>query len=392
VRFLKPHRSDLNSFGMWEEIQFTDSIVKNKVGRNNQINASEIQPLGKYPVIDQGQNFIAGYCDDETKLIKDELPFIIFGDHTRCFKYVDFPFILGADGTKVLKPNLELFDPKFYYFALLSLNIPNRGYNRHFTLLKEKKVPKPELDEQRRIAHVLSAVQTSIEQQARLIALTRELKAALMRQLFTTGLRGEKQKQTEIGQVSESWEVSRFDELCVLQRGFDITKKEQKPGNVPVVSSGGISSYHNIAKVNAPGVVIGRKGSLGTVHYLDVDFWPHDTTLWVKDFKGNDPLFTAYFLETLHLEKYNSGASNPTLNRNTVHADIIAFPKVDEQKEIGMILKQVDNKALYHGKRKALLEELFRTLLHHLMTGQIRTTGLDLSGLEEDETNGTPGL
>ena len=123
---------------MWEEISFPDTLVENSVGRKNQINASEILPSGKYPVIDQGQDFIAGYCDDETKLVKDELPFVIFGDHTRCFKFVDFPFILGADGTKVLKPNSELFDSKFYYFALLSLDIPNRGYNRHFTLLKEK--------------------------------------------------------------------------------------------------------------------------------------------------------------------------------------------------------------------------------------------------------------
>jgi Restriction endonuclease S subunits len=164
-------------------------------------------PSGKYPVIDQGQAFVAGYCDDANKLVKDELPFVIFGDHTRCFKFVDFPFILGADGTKVLKPNSKLFDPKFYYFALLSLDVPNRGYNRHFKLLKEIKIPKPELPEQQRIAYVLSTVQTAIEQQARLIKITRELKSALMHKLFTEGLRGEKQKMTEIGPVPESWEV-----------------------------------------------------------------------------------------------------------------------------------------------------------------------------------------
>jgi len=148
---------------MWQEISFPDTLSKNRVGRNNQINASEIQPTGKYPVIDQGQDFIAGYCDDGTKVITDGLPLVIFGDHTRCFKYIDFPFILGADGTKVLKPKSELFDPKFYYFALLSLDIPSRGYNRHFSLLKEKKVPRPGFEEQRRIAHVLSTVHNAIE-------------------------------------------------------------------------------------------------------------------------------------------------------------------------------------------------------------------------------------
>ena len=114
---------------------------------------------------------------------------------------MDFPFILGADGTKVLKPRSDLFDAKFFYFALLSFDIPNRGYNRHFTILRERKVPRPEKDEQRKIAGVLGLVQRAMEQQERLIALTTELKKILLHQLFTHGLRGEPQKQTEIGLV-----------------------------------------------------------------------------------------------------------------------------------------------------------------------------------------------
>jgi type I restriction enzyme S subunit len=128
---------------VWSDIEFTKSILRNAIGRSNQINASEILESGKYPVIDQGQSFIAGYTNDEEKLIRDGFPYIIFGDHTRCFKYVDFPFVIGADGTKVLSPNTELFDPYFFYFQLLNLDIQNRGYNRHYKLLKEKilKIP-----------------------------------------------------------------------------------------------------------------------------------------------------------------------------------------------------------------------------------------------------------
>jgi len=207
---------------MWEQINFSDTLVKNSIGRKNQINASEILSSGKYPVIDQGQDFIAGYCNDEAKLVNEELPLIIFGDHTRCFKYIDFPFVIGADGTKALKPNTALFDAKYYYFALLSLEIPSRGYNRHFTLLKEKKVPKPEKSEQQRIAYVLSTVQTAIEQQERLIKLTRELKSALMHKLFTEGLHGEKQKRTEIGPVPESWDVVK------ISQAYTFTEKREK--------------------------------------------------------------------------------------------------------------------------------------------------------------------
>ena len=153
------------------------------------------------------------------RVIGDDLPLVIFGDHTRCLKYVDFPFILGADGTKVLKPEEDLFDAKFFYYALMSLDIPNRGYNRHFTLLKEKKVPRPEKDEQRKIAGVLGVVQRAMEQQERLLALTAELKKALLHKLFTEGLRGEPQKQTEIGPMPKSWEIAKLGSVVDLQTG-----------------------------------------------------------------------------------------------------------------------------------------------------------------------------
>lgn len=365
---------------MWDQIDFSDTLVKNSVGRKNQINASEILSSGKYPVIDQGQSFIAGYCNDETKLVNEELPLIIFGDHTRCFKYVDFPFIVGADGTKALKPNTELFDARYYYFALLSLDIPSRGYNRHFKLLKEKKVSKPEREEQQRIAHVLSMVQTAIEQQERLIKITRELKAALMHKLFTEGLRGEKQKMTEIGPVPESWEIKPFEQFTTLQRGKDLTKDNFKNGLVPVAGSNGIIGYHDVAFVKAPGVTVGRSGSVGKVTFYDKEFWAHNTSLYVKDFHGNDPRFAAYYLEVLELGRFKTGASVPTLDRNSFKHLPIAVPQKDEQVEIGHNLNVVDKKIEVVARRKAKLEELFRTLLHQLMTGQTRVNAIDLPG------------
>lgn len=117
-------------------------------------------------------------------------------------------------------------------------------------------------------------------------------------------------------------------EQVTLQRGFDITKKEQQLGDVPVVSSGGISSFHNQTKVQGPGVVLGRKGSLGTVFYLPDDYWPHDTTLWVKDFKNNNPRFVYYFFRNMGeaLKKMDVGAANPALNRNHVHPLPVVWP------------------------------------------------------------------
>ena len=203
----------------WPSIGFPEAVRKTKVGREKQILSADIQPSGRFPVVDQGQAFIAGYSDVEKRVIRDDLPMVIFGDHTRCVKYVDFPFILGADGTRVLKPKEDLFDPKFFYYAVLSLDIPNRGYNRHFTVLKEKTVPRPDKGEQRKIAAVLGVVQRSIEQQERLLQLTTELKKTLLHQLFTQGLRGEPKKETDIGLMPQSWNPIPLGACCDILSG-----------------------------------------------------------------------------------------------------------------------------------------------------------------------------
>jgi type I restriction enzyme S subunit len=151
----------------------------------------------------------------------------------------------------------------------------------------------------------------------------------------------------------------RVGDVLTFQRGFDITKSEQSDGDVPIVSSSGVSSFHNKWKAKGPGVVIGRKGTLGTVHFLQCNYWPHDTTLWVKDFKGNEPRFLSYFLQTLKLENFDVGASNPTLNRNHVHKIKIIFPKdIDTQQKIAAILSAYDGLVENSRQRVSLLEKL----------------------------------
>lgn len=386
---------------MWREISFPDTIVENSVGRKNQINASEIQPSGKYPVIDQGQDFIAGYCDDETKLVKSGLPFVIFGDHTRCFKFIDFPFILGADGTKVLKPNPDLFDSKFYYFALLGLSIQNRGYNRHFTLLKEKTVPRPEFAEQRRIAHVLSTVQTAIEQQARLIALTRELKAALMRKLFTEGLRGEKQKETEIGLVPESWTVTEVGKVCK-----SIVPGRNKPkefsGDIPWVTTPDIKGKTYITSnitenlvsrehlkeiggktVPRDSVIMTCVGEFGIVAIAQTEIVINQQlhAFVCPEFLESFFLCTTLRLRKGYMEQIAHITTLPYLNKSKCESVLISIPEMEEQLKISEMIKTVEKKIELHVQKKHTLEKLFRTLLHQLMTGQTRVNEIDLPGL-----------
>jgi type I restriction enzyme S subunit len=155
----------------------------------------------------------------------------------------------------------------------------------------------------------------------------------------------------------------KLGDAATFQRGFDITKAEQSVGIVPIVSSSGVSSFHNKVKVKGPGVIIGRKGTLGTVHCLTEDYWPHDTTLWVKDFKGNVPQFIAYFLRTLKLENFDTGASNPTLNRNHIHKIKVLFPKhPDNQRKIAAILTAYDDLIETNNRRITLLEKMAEEL------------------------------
>src|SRR2546427_632099 len=123
---------------VWRELRFDECVERRKTPRSvSSIPQTDYHAEGRYPIMDQGASYVAGWTDSKEHVISQGLPVIIFGDHTRTFKYVDFPFAVGADGTRLIWPQRETFDPLFLYFALLNLEIPSRGYNRHYRLLRE---------------------------------------------------------------------------------------------------------------------------------------------------------------------------------------------------------------------------------------------------------------
>lgn len=302
----------------------------------------------------------------------------------------DYPDLLHGMNLLLLRPNSEVVEPYFLHSVFcfyrqigVFIKICARAVNQssiNQEKLRALEIPLPPITEQQRITYVLSTVQTAIEQQERLIKLTRELKSALMHKLFTEGLHAERQKMTEIGPVPKSWEIKPFETFTTLQRGKDLTKNEFKGGNIPVAGSNGIIGYHNTAFVKGPGVTVGRSGSTGKVIFYEQDFWAHNTSLYVKDFHDNDPRFAAYYLEILNLGRFKTGASVPTLDRNAFKHLPITVPKKEEQIEIGRIIMTIDNKIELANAKKVTLEELFRTLLNQLMTGQIRVNEIDLPG------------
>lgn len=146
----------------WIVLDFPKTISNRRV-KVGKVNKQDYLSLGAYPIIDQSQDYVTGYSDDKTLVYQDDLPVVIFGDHTRIFKYIDFPFICGADGTKVLVPDRDKVNPNYLYQSLENLDIPNKGYNRHYKLLKEQLLPIPDKDVQGRITDYIYAIEEKLQ-------------------------------------------------------------------------------------------------------------------------------------------------------------------------------------------------------------------------------------
>ena len=157
-------------------------------------------------------------------------------------------------------------------------------------------------------------------------------------------------------------EKIRFDDFIKLNRGFDLPDSQIEDGVYPVVASTNIKAHHSTYKVNGPMVVTGRSGSLGAVQYIEGKCWPLNTTLYVKDFKNNNPRYVYYFLKTMHLEQYNAGAGVPTLNQNHLHSLKINVHEKEDQRRIASILSAYDNLIENTNKRIRLLEQMAENL------------------------------
>ena len=221
----------------------------------------------------------------------------------------------------------------------------------------------PSILEQQKIASFLTAVDDKLTQLKQKKSLLVQYKKGLIQKIFSREIRF----KDENGAEYPDWEKKKIIDFAPLQRGFDLPIDSITKGEYPVVFSNGILKYHNEFKVKAPGIVTGRSGTIGKVTYVQNDYWPHNTSLWVTDFKGNFPMFIFHFFSKYKLERFGTGSGVPTLNRNDVHSQKEYFPALPEQTKIANFLSALDEKinhcqlkiektVLY---KKGLLQKMF---------------------------------
>ncbi|WP_169973044.1 restriction endonuclease subunit S [Campylobacter sp. RM16191] len=172
--------------------------------------------------------------------------------------------------------------------------------------------------------------------------------------------------------LPSGWRVVRLGDVAPLQRGYDLPISNLIKGDFPVVYSNGILNYHNTFKAERPGVVTGRSGTIGKVFYIDENYWPHNTSLWVTDFYGNYPKFIYYMYSNLHLNRLSAGSTVPTLNRNDIHEIIVLMPPLKEQEKIAEILSTWDKAINLTAELIKSKKEFKKGLMQNLLTSKIR--------------------
>lgn len=176
--------------------------------------------------------------------------------------------------------------------------------------------------------------------------------------------------------MNHAWNTKLLGDVATLQRGFDLPHRLRKEGDVPIVTSSGFEATHSDARVRAPGVVTGRYGTIGQVFFVEVDFWPLNTTLYVRDFHGNDPLFVSYLLRTIDFHTHSGKSGVPGVNRNDLHEIIVSVPAtVAEQQAIATALSDAD--ALIEALEQLLTKkrQIKQGAMQELLTGQRRLPG-----------------
>lgn len=327
-------------------------------------------PQGKYPIIDQGQEYIAGYSDEAEGLYED-VPAIIFGDHTRIIKYVDRPCFLGADGVKLLKAKDSNSNYKYLYYALCHAKIPNTGYNRHFKWLKEVDIRLPNKHEQQNVVGVLDQLTGLISLRKQQLAKLDELVRAHFGKMFS----GCKQKEilgnvVSISRGASPRPISEY--LTDDVNGVNWIKIGDVPENSLYIE-------HTKERITLEGAkksryvhkgdfVLSNSMSFGRPYILNIDGCVHDGWLIISDYSETfQPLYLYYAIRDSEVQNQFSGKVNgatvKNLNSDLVKNTSIKTPPLQLQQQFSEFSSKVGQVKLTIQQSLDKLEVLKKTLM-----------------------------
>jgi type I restriction enzyme S subunit len=303
----------------------------------------------------------------------------------------------------LLRPDTAKVDGRFLLFALQSPYIQHQiGWNEgtgstvsnlRIPVLEALKIPLPSMDVQVEVAQTLGALDDRIALLRETNATLEAIAQALFKSWFvdfdpvrakaegrapegideaTAALFPDSFEESELGLVPKGWPVKKLEDLLVLQRGFDLPSQNRVPGAFPIIAASGPSGTHQVSMAKGPGVVPGRSGVLGRVFLELGDYWPLNTALWIKEFRGATACFAYETLRLLDFNSFNAGSAVPTLNRNHIHGLPYVIPTracVAAYEEIALSLHQRVSANSQHANTLSSLRD---TLLPRLISGQLR--------------------
>lgn len=282
--------------------------------------------------------------------------------------------------TVLIRPNVQKVNPQYLVYYLLSpkpqyelLGTANGATVAHVNLpaIRNLKIELPEKSVQDKIGTILVNYDDLIENNQRQIKLLEEAAQRLYKEWFVD-LRFPGHENTKIVDgVPEGWSRTNINEILTFHRGYDLTKNEMKAGRYPVVGSTTVIGYHNEFKIKGPGIVTGRSGSLGKYQFIWDNFWPHNTSLYISDYKDHNIFFVYSLLQTVDFASLNNGGAIPTLNRNVLSNIEVIEPTDELQEMFAKIAEAQYRKIRNLEKQNNQLKMARDVLLPKLMSGEV---------------------